>query len=75
MSTTVKTQHQTGRMLLIPTQTPPGKHLVLFHDEEGILQYRFDPGERELGPFDKLVGSAGPGLTTDEFMALIRGDD
>lgn len=25
--------------------------------------------------FDQLIGSAGPGLTTDEVMAMTRGDD
>jgi AbrB family looped-hinge helix DNA binding protein len=26
-------------------------------------------------PFDRVVGSAGPGMSTDEIMALLRGDD
>jgi AbrB family looped-hinge helix DNA binding protein len=26
-------------------------------------------------PFDRVVGSAGPGMGTDEIMALLRGDD
>jgi len=25
--------------------------------------------------FDRLIGSAGPGMTTDEVMALTRGED
>jgi AbrB family looped-hinge helix DNA binding protein len=26
-------------------------------------------------PFDRVTGSAGPGMSTDELMALFRGDD
>jgi antitoxin PrlF len=31
-------------------------------------------GTRPPSRFAKAVGSAGPGLTTDELMALLRGD-
>jgi antitoxin PrlF len=31
-------------------------------------------GTRPASRFAKLVGSAGPGLSTDELMALLRGD-
>ena len=32
-------------------------------------------GERPIPRFDRAVGSAGPGMTTDEIMALLRGDN
>ena len=32
-------------------------------------------GERTIPRFDRAVGSAGPGMTTDEIMALLRGDN
>ena len=39
----------------------------------GVIIERAD-GTRPASRFAKLVGSAGPGLSTDEFMALLRGD-
>ena len=32
-------------------------------------------GPKPKSRFDRLRGSAGPGPTTDELMALLRGDD
>ncbi|MDO8361172.1 MAG: AbrB/MazE/SpoVT family DNA-binding domain-containing protein [Devosia sp.] len=32
-------------------------------------------GARPKNRFDKMRGSAGPGPTTEELMALLRGDD
>ena len=32
-------------------------------------------GRRGVGRFERLRGSAGPGMTTDEIMRLMRGDD
>ncbi|WP_428537226.1 AbrB/MazE/SpoVT family DNA-binding domain-containing protein [Rhodopila sp.] len=32
-------------------------------------------GERAILRFDRAVGSAGPGMTTDEIMALLRGEN
>lgn len=42
-------------------------------NQEVILE-RAD-GERPPSRFAKLRGHAGPGLTTDELMAMLRGDD
>jgi antitoxin PrlF len=39
----------------------------------GILIERAD-GTRPPSRFAKLVGSAGPGMSTDELMALLRGE-
>jgi AbrB family looped-hinge helix DNA binding protein len=39
----------------------------------GILIQRAD-GTRPPSRFAKLVGSAGPGMSTDELMALLRGE-
>lgn len=42
-------------------------------NQEVILE-RAD-GERPPSRFAKLRGHAGPGLTTEELMAMLRGDD
>jgi antitoxin PrlF len=39
-----------------------------------IILERAD-GERPPSRFEKLLGHAGPGPTTDEMMAMLRGDD
>ncbi|WP_274629328.1 AbrB/MazE/SpoVT family DNA-binding domain-containing protein [Arvimicrobium flavum] len=39
-----------------------------------IILERAD-GKRPPSRFEKLLGHAGPGPTTDEMMALLRGDD
>jgi antitoxin PrlF len=43
-------------------------------DDGGIIIERAD-GTRPPSRLAKLVGSAGPGLSTDEIMAMTRGDD
>lgn len=40
----------------------------------GILIERAD-GQKPPSRFAELVGSAGPGLSTDEIMAMTRGDE
>jgi AbrB family looped-hinge helix DNA binding protein len=39
-----------------------------------IILERAD-GERPPSRFEKLLGHAGPGPTTDEMMKMLRGDD
>lgn len=44
-----------------------------FRNDEIILE-RAD-GERGISRFDTLRGHAGPGLSTDEMMQMLRGED
>lgn len=45
-----------------------------YNDNREIVLERAD-GERPPSRFEKLRGHAGPGMTTDEVMKLMRGDD
>jgi antitoxin PrlF len=45
-----------------------------YNDKREIVLERAD-GERPPSRFEKLRGHAGPGMTTDEVMKLMRGDD
>ena len=40
-----------------------------------IILERADGGERPLSKFAKFLGHAGPGPSTDEIMAMLRGED
>jgi antitoxin PrlF len=53
----------------------PGTEVAfrLLPDGSSVIE-RAD-GTRPSSPFSKAIGSAGPGLSTDEIMALLRGDD
>jgi AbrB family looped-hinge helix DNA binding protein len=57
----------------------PGSAVTFELDREGrvILSKAGKGTERRRGPsrFERLRGSAGPGMSTDELMALLRGDD
>lgn len=48
----------------------PGSEVGFILDLDGRITL---DGNRRTGRFDGLVGSAGPGMTTDELMALTRG--
>jgi AbrB family looped-hinge helix DNA binding protein len=53
----------------------PGSQVEFVSNSEGAFVLRKSvagPGEH---PFDRLLGILGPGLSTDEVMALTRGDD
>lgn len=53
----------------------PGVEVVFRRsDDGGIIIERAD-GTRPPSRFAKLVGCAGPGPSTDELMALLRGDE
>jgi antitoxin PrlF len=43
--------------------------------EGEIVLRRPDAEHPAPSRFDRFVGSAGPGMSTDEIMALMRGDD
>ncbi len=40
-----------------------------------IVLRKADAEQAAPSRFDRFVGSAGPGMSTDEIMALMRGDD
>jgi antitoxin PrlF len=54
----------------------PGSQVefVMNHDGEIVLR-KAGMDKSVLHRFDRFRGSAGPGMSTDEIMALMRGDD
>ena len=53
----------------------PGSVVEFVMDPDGRIVLRKVDGEKPLrGRFDRVRGSAGPGMSTDEVMALMRGD-
>ncbi len=53
----------------------PGSEIAFRRAPDGSIVIERADGIRQESRFAKLVGSAGPGPTTDEIMALLRGDD
>jgi AbrB family looped-hinge helix DNA binding protein len=53
---------------------PGGEVEFTLNDRNEIVVQRVD-GKKPVTRFDKYRGMLGPGLTTDEIMALTRGDD
>lgn len=52
----------------------PGSRVEFRLATDGSIVIEKVDGTREPGRFAKLVGIAGPGLSTDEIMAITRGD-
>lgn len=52
----------------------PGTKVDFRRGENGEI-ILFKAGPKTESRFAKLLGSAGPGMSTDEIMALTRGDD
>jgi antitoxin PrlF len=53
----------------------PGSQVTFRSAADGsIVVEKADPTGREPSRFAKARGSAGPGMTTDERMALLRGE-
>jgi antitoxin PrlF len=52
----------------------PGSEVNFRLAEDGHIVIERADGTRPPSRFAKLVGSAGPGPTTDELMKLLRGD-
>ncbi|HTC99464.1 MAG TPA: AbrB/MazE/SpoVT family DNA-binding domain-containing protein [Bradyrhizobium sp.] len=52
----------------------PGSDVNFRRAADGSIVIEKADGTRPPSRFAKLVGSAGPGLTTDELMELLRGD-
>ncbi|MGN6583759.1 MAG: AbrB/MazE/SpoVT family DNA-binding domain-containing protein [Rhizobiaceae bacterium] len=78
MSTTVTTKGQ----VTIPKSVrdllglKPGTKVEFRAGVNGeIVLKRADDEKRPPSRFAKFIGHAGPGLSTDEIMALTRGDD
>jgi antitoxin PrlF len=53
----------------------PGTEVVFRLAADGSIVIERADGTRPPSRFAKLVGSAGPGPSTDEIMELLRGDD
>ncbi len=52
----------------------PGSVVNFRRADDGNIIIEKADGTRPPSRFAKAVGSAGPGLTTDELMQLLRGD-
>jgi antitoxin PrlF len=54
----------------------PGSQVDFVMNRDGEIVLRKVGAEKPAPhPFDRLIGIAGPGMSTDEIMALLRGDD
>jgi antitoxin PrlF len=53
----------------------PGSQVEFRRAADGSIVIERTDGTRQPSRFAKVIGSAGPGLSTDEIMALLRGND
>lgn len=53
----------------------PGSKVAFKLNAEGDVVLSREDGLRPPSRFERLLGHAGPGPSTDEIMALTRGDD
>jgi len=53
----------------------PGTEVAFRRAADGSIVMERADGTRPPSRFEKLRGTAGPGPSTDEIMALLRGDD
>ena len=51
----------------------PGSVVEFGCEDDGKVVLKTAERERGAGRFDRFVGSAGPGMTTEELMRLTRG--
>jgi AbrB family looped-hinge helix DNA binding protein len=77
MSTTVTTKGQVTIPKAIRDHLglEPGSEVEFVIGKEGDYVLRRADGKRPPSKFAKLRGSAGKGMSTDELMALLRGED
>jgi antitoxin PrlF len=77
MSTvTVKGQVTIPKAVRDALDIRPGSAVEFVVNREGQIVLRKAGGEQPAPHrFDAVVGSAGPGMTTDELMKLLRGDE
>lgn len=52
----------------------PGSQIVFRRANDGSIVIEKADGTRRRSRFAELVGVAGPGLSTDEIMAMTRGE-
>jgi antitoxin PrlF len=52
----------------------PGSQVAFRRAADGSIVIEKADGTRQPSRFAELVGSAGPGLSTDEIMAMTRGE-
>jgi AbrB family looped-hinge helix DNA binding protein len=52
----------------------PGSEVNFRRVEDGHIVIERSDGTRPPSRFEKAIGHAGPGMTTDELMALLRGE-
>jgi bifunctional DNA-binding transcriptional regulator/antitoxin component of YhaV-PrlF toxin-antitoxin module len=53
----------------------PGTGAGFVADRDGEFILRKSEHRPDPHPFDRLLGILGPGMSTDDLMALTRGDD
>jgi AbrB family looped-hinge helix DNA binding protein len=53
----------------------PGSEVKFKYNANREIVLERADGQRPPSRFEKLLGHAGPGPTTDEMMAILRGDD
>jgi antitoxin PrlF len=53
----------------------PGSKIAFRRAADGSIIIEKADGMQQPSRFGKVIGSAGPGPSTDEIMALLRGDD
>jgi antitoxin PrlF len=53
----------------------PGSQIAFRRADDGSIILEKADGTKQPSRFAKVIGSAGPGPSTDEIMALLRGDD
>ncbi|MDB5616392.1 AbrB/MazE/SpoVT family DNA-binding domain-containing protein [Tardiphaga sp.] len=52
----------------------PGSRVAFRMADDGSIVLEKDEGSRPKSRFAKAIGSAGPGMSTDELMLLLRGE-
>jgi AbrB family looped-hinge helix DNA binding protein len=53
----------------------PGSQIAFRRADDGSIVIEKADGTQQPSRFAKVIGSAGPGPSTDEIMALLRGND
>jgi antitoxin PrlF len=53
----------------------PGSQIAFRRADDGSIILEKADGTKQPSRFAKVIGSAGSGPSTDEIMALLRGDD
>jgi antitoxin PrlF len=73
---TVKGQVTIPKRIRDALDIRPGSQVEFVMNQDGDIVLRKAGAGKPLSHrFDRFVGGAGPGMSTDEIMALLRGDD